>query len=109
MCIDAPPRGKKDVRREGLDIDGNQSETSSRMHLGPEMVGADRVVDEPDVTPGLVFSYDMRATTRSGVVGHARRASAEDGKALVELLVDELSKIVARALVEQWPEPPGPS
>jgi len=79
------------------------------MHLRPDMVRADRLIDEPDVTPGLVFSYVMKATTRSGVVGHARRASAEDGKALVELLVDELSKIVAKALVEQWPEPPGPS
>ena len=40
---------------------------------------------------------------------NARRALADDGKALVELLVDELSKIVASALVEQWPAPPGPS
>ncbi len=107
--FDCAPSAQKAYTRDGFDIHANQSETSILMHLRPEMVRADRLVDEPDVTPGLVFSYDMKATTRSGVVGHARRASAEDGKALVELLVDELSKIVARALVEQWPEPPGPS
>jgi creatinine amidohydrolase len=107
--FDCAPSAHRAYTRDGLDIHANQAETSILMHLRPEMVRADRLVDEPDVTPGLVFSYDMKATTRSGVVGHARRASAEDGKALVELLVDELSAIVAKALIEQWPEPPGPS
>jgi creatinine amidohydrolase/Fe(II)-dependent formamide hydrolase-like protein len=51
----------------------------------------------------------MPATTRSGVVGHARRASAEDGKALAEMLVDDLTEIVKKALVEPWPEVPGPA
>ena len=107
--FDCAPSAHKAYTRDGLDIHANQAETSILMHLRPEMVRADRLVDEPDVTPGLVFSYDMKATTRSGVVDHARRASAEDGKALVELLVGELSAIVAKALIEQWPEPPGPS
>jgi len=79
------------------------------MHLRPEMVRTGRLVDEPDVTPGLIFSYDMKATTRSGVVGHARRASAEDGRQLVDLLVGELTAIVVKALAEAWPTPPGPS
>jgi creatinine amidohydrolase len=107
--FDCAPSAQMAYTRDGSDIHANQAETSILMHLRPEMVRADRLVDEPDVTPGLVFSYDMKATTRSGVVGHARRASAGDGKALVELLVDELSAIVAKALVEKWPEPPGPS
>jgi creatinine amidohydrolase/Fe(II)-dependent formamide hydrolase-like protein len=50
----------------------------------------------------------MPATTRSGVVGHARRASAEDGRALADMLVEDITGIVRKALVEDWPVPPGP-
>src|SRR5258708_18208116 len=107
--FDCTPSAHKAYTRDGLDIHANQAETSILMHLRPEMVRADRLVDEPDGTPGLVFSYAKKATTRTGVVGHARRASAVDGKALVELLVGELSAIVAKALVEKWPAAPGPS
>jgi hypothetical protein len=89
--FDCAPSAQQPYTRDGLDIHANQAETSILMHLRPEMVRADRLVDEPDVTPELVFSYDIKATTRSGVVGHARRASGEDGHALVELLVGELS------------------
>jgi creatinine amidohydrolase/Fe(II)-dependent formamide hydrolase-like protein len=42
------------------------------------------------------------------VVGHARRASAEDGRALAEMLVDDITAVVRKALAEDWPVPPGP-
>lgn len=106
--FDASARLAAAYTRDGADIHANQGETSLLMHLRPEMVRAELAVDEPDVTPGLVFSYDMPATTRSGVVGHARRASAEDGRALAEMLVEDIAAIVRRALAEEWPVPPGP-
>ena len=105
--FDASPRLAAAYTRDAADFHGNQGETSLLMHLRPEMVRPDRLVDEPDVTPGLVFSYDMPSTTRSGVVGHARRASAADGKALTDMLVEDLTAIVTKALTEEWPEPPG--
>jgi creatinine amidohydrolase len=107
--FDATPRLAKAYTRDALDLHANQGETSILMHLRPEMVRPDRLVDEPDVTPGMVFSYDMPATTRSGVVGHARRSSVADGVALVDMLVDDFEAIVRKALAEPWPEPPGPS
>jgi creatinine amidohydrolase len=106
--FDATPRLATAYTRDALDLHANQAETSILMHLRPEMVRGDELVDEPDITPGLVFSYDMPATTRSGVVGHARRASAADGAALMDMLVDDFEALVRKALVEPWPVPPGP-
>lgn len=106
--FDATPRLSQAYTRDALDLHANQAETSILMHLRPETVRPDKLVDEPDVSPGLVFSYDMPATTRSGVVGHARRASAADGSTLVDMLVDDFEAIVRKALAESWPEPPGP-
>ena len=94
--FDASARLAAAYTRDASDIHANQSETSLLMHLRPEMVRPDLAIDEPDVTPDLVFSYDMPATTRSGVVGHARRASAGDGRALVDMLVEDISGIVRR-------------
>lgn len=106
--FDASARLAAAYTRDGADIHANQGETSLLMHLRPEMVRPELLVDEPDVTPGLVFSYDMPATTRSGVVGHARRSSAEDGRALADMLVEDITAIVRKALAEDWPVPPGP-
>src|SRR5260221_11883537 len=80
------PSAHKAYTRDGLDIHANQAETSILMHLRPEMVRADRLVDEPDVTPGLVFSYDMKARTRTGVLRHPGPACATAGKALAARL-----------------------
>lgn len=106
--FDCSPRLAAAYTRDGLDIHANQAETSILMHLRPEMVRPEKAVDEDDVTPGLVFSYDMPATTASGVVGAARRASVEDGREMVGMLVDDLTTIVQKALVEKWPTAPGP-
>jgi creatinine amidohydrolase len=106
--FDASARLLEAYTRDGADIHANQGETSILMHLRPETVRPDRLVDEPDVTPGLVFSYDMPATTKSGVVGHARRASATDGQIMVDMLVEDITAIIAKALKEEWPTPPGP-
>jgi creatinine amidohydrolase len=107
--FDASPRLWAAYSRDAADLHANQAETSILMHLRPEMVRPDRLVDEPDVTPGKIFSYDMPSTTQSGVVGHARRASAADGQTLVDMLVEDFEAIVRKALAEPWPVPPGPT
>jgi creatinine amidohydrolase/Fe(II)-dependent formamide hydrolase-like protein len=83
--FDCAPSAQQPYTRDGLDIHANQAGASILMHLRPR------------------WSVPQR------LVGHARRASAEDGHVLVELLVGELSAIVAKALVEEWPAPTGPS
>jgi len=106
--FDLSPRIAAHYFSDGADIHANRGETSLLMHMLPEAVRPDLLVDEPDVTPGLVFSYDMPRTTVSGVVGRAREASAEDGALLGAMLVQDFSTLLLRALVEPWPLPPGP-
>ncbi|KAI9016685.1 creatininase [Hyaloraphidium curvatum] len=106
--FDLSQRVQRHYFSDALDIHANRGETSLLMHLVPEAVRPELVVDEDDVTPDLVFSYDMLRTTRSGVVGKAREASAEDGKVLADMLVDDFAALLERAVKEEWPKPPGP-
>ena len=73
------------------------------LHVRPGAVRPDAVVDEEDVTPGKIFSYDMPSVTRSGVVGRPSLASQQDGAHLTQMLVEDLSAIVGAALIEPWP------
>lgn len=93
---------------DGEDIHANRGETALLMHLLPEAVRPEALVDEEDVTPGLIFSYDMTRTTESGVVGHARASSVEEGKKLADMLVDDFVAFLEKALKEEFPVPPGP-
>ncbi|MBM3598197.1 MAG: creatininase family protein [Alphaproteobacteria bacterium] len=102
------PRVQKRYSADADDFHANDGETSLLMHLRPEMVRPARAVDEEDVTPGLVWSYDMPATTRSGVVGRPRGSSARAGKALLDMLVEDTTDFVRKALAEKWPAVPGP-
>ncbi len=104
--FDCSERVRRHYFSDAADIHANRGETSLLMHLRPAAVRADEVVDESDVTPGKIFSYDMPSTTRSGVVGRPTLASPEDGAALAQMLVEDLSEIVAAALKEEWPMPP---
>ena len=105
--FDVSARVKKAYSADAEDFHANRAETSLLMHLRPDMVRPGREVDEADVTPGRVFSYDMRATTRSGVVGRPSRSSAAFGKKLADMLVEDLIGIVRKALQEDWPALPG--
>jgi len=89
------------------DFHANRGETALLMHLRPEMVRPGKEVDEEDVTVGRVFSYDMRATTRSGVVGRPSQATEAFGERLTTMLVEDLTALVEQALAEDWPKLPG--
>jgi creatinine amidohydrolase len=90
---------------DASDIHANRGETSLLMHLRPAAVRPHERADADDVTVGRVFSYDMPATTVSGVVGRPSLASPADGAKLTQMLVEDLSAIVRTALAEEWPKP----
>lgn len=89
--------------RDAADFHANRGETSLLMKLRPDLVRPALRSDEADVTPGLVWSYPMPATTRSGVVGRPTEASVEDGAMMVDIVVEDLAGLLAAALAEDWP------
>jgi creatinine amidohydrolase len=105
--FDCSTRVQQHYFSDAADIHANRGETSLLMHVHPAAVRPDAAVDEEDITPGKIFSYDMPSTTASGVVGRPSLASPQDGAKLSQMLVEDLSAIVQAALIEPWPSPPG--
>jgi creatinine amidohydrolase len=105
--FDCSARVQQHYFSDAADIHANRGETSLLMHVCPAAVRADARVDQEDVTIGRVFSYDMPATTTTGVVGRPSLASHDDGAILAQMLVEDLSDIVQKAMVEVWPTPAG--
>ena len=103
--FDCSARVQQHYFSDASDIHANRGETSLLMHLRPAAVRPEACVDEEDVTVGRIFSYDMPATTASGVVGRPSLATPADGAKLSQILVEDLSAIVRAALVEEWPRP----
>lgn len=85
------------------DFHANEAETSLMLHLEPDQVRTDRMVDEPDRTIGLVMQYPVPVTTRSGVVGTPSSASAPRGEELHASLVDALAGLLTQARGEEDP------
>jgi creatinine amidohydrolase len=107
---DISPRAQALYARDGADIHANRGETSLLLHYAPEMVRMDHAFDVEDVTPGLVWNYDMPSTTPTGVVGRPTEASAADGAMMARILTDDLTDLLRRGLREPWPEvPKGPA
>ncbi len=95
--------------RDGADVHANRGETSLLMHAAPGLVRPAAAFDVEDVTPGRVWSYDMSRTTPTGVVGRPTEASAEDGRMMASVLVEDLAALLHAARMEDWPEvPAGP-
>lgn len=107
--FDLSDRVRRAYQSDATDLHANRGETSLLMHVRPEMVRSRLIADEEDVSPGLIFSYDMPSTTRSGVTGRPSESSLSDGMALTAMVVDDLAAIVEAALVERWPKLPGPT
>jgi creatinine amidohydrolase len=103
--FDCSQRVQQHYFSDASDIHANRGETSLLLHVRRQAVRPEAVVDEEDITPGKVFSYDMPSTTKSGVVGRPSLASPEDGAHLTQMLVEDLSAIVQAAWSETWPAP----
>jgi creatinine amidohydrolase/Fe(II)-dependent formamide hydrolase-like protein len=106
--FDLSPRIEAHYFADGSDTHANRGETELLMALLPTAVRPDKVVNEDDIAVDKIFSYDMPATTRSGVGGRAREASVAGGRRLADMLVQEFGAIVRAALIEPWPELSGP-
>lgn len=95
--------------RDGADIHANRGETSLLLHYAPEMVRMEHAFDVHDVTPGLVWNYDMPRTTPNGVVGRPTESTMADGSMMAEILTEDLTNLLVAGLREPWPDiPHGP-
>jgi creatinine amidohydrolase len=107
---DLSARAQALYARDGADIHANRGETSLLLHYAPEMVRMEHAFDVEDVTPGLVWNYDMPRTTPTGVVGRPTEASVADGAMMAEILTEDLTSLLRAGLREPWPEVPmGPA
>jgi creatinine amidohydrolase len=88
---------------DGEDIHANAAETSLMLHLRPDLVDTAAIIDDPDRTLGLVFSYPVDKTSVDGLTGAPSQGSAEAGEELFALIADALAERVERARREDPP------
>lgn len=94
--------------RDAADLHANQAECDLLLHLIPDAVdrGAFFRADDPDRTPGTVFSYPVSQTSLNGTTGRPSLGDAREGARLFEAIVTELSGLLQRAIAEEPPLPP---
>lgn len=87
------------------DLHANRAETSLMMYLFPGLVDEEamRGADDEDRTVGKVFSYPVSQTSLNGVTGRPSEATVEEGRVLFERMVDDVSEVVRRGMVEEPP------
>ena len=77
-------------------------ETSMILHLYPDLVDQERLVDAgsliPDQLHGLFVSRDMRQRTAAGYTGRPDLASAAKGKRLFTAIVERLGTVISQLL-----------
>lgn len=100
---EASARVKAIYEPDADDWHANAAETALMMHLAPASVRTGRVFDDPDRTRDLVFSYTVPKTSRAGHTGSPTLATPEMGAQLFELLIEDWTAWVKRALSEQAP------
>lgn len=99
------PRVAAVYTADAQDWHANAAETSLMLAHFPQGVRPDKIVDDPDRTDGLFFSYPVSRTSENGATGHPARATVEQGETLLAWAVDDLSAQVRAALVEEPPFP----
>ena len=66
-------------------------ETALLLHLHPETVRRDLIIDEPWNPPaalnGAAWAFNFEEVTKGGQIGHAASATAETGKRLLDAIV----------------------
>jgi creatinine amidohydrolase len=92
-----------EVTADADDWHAHAAETALMLHLRPELVDLAEVRDDDDRTRGLVLSYTVAETSRTGVTGAPSRATAKQGAALFEAVVSGLADRIERARTESPP------
>ena len=99
------PRVRNEFFADAEDWHANAAETSLMMAMAPELVRTGKLAaaDDEDRTTGLVFAHPVNRTSRNGVTGFPSRATAEKGKILFEIMVEDLAALVRTGMKEQPP------
>ena len=61
------------------------------------------MADDADRTEGTVFAHPVNRTSRNGVTGRPSTADADAGRRLFGWMVEDLTDIVRRGMVETPP------
>jgi creatinine amidohydrolase len=77
-------------------------ETSMVLHLRPDLVRKDRILDDPDDTPsvlkGLLWARDFGRRTDHGAVGYPESADAGRGGKMLDAIVRKVTTVVEKTL-----------
>jgi creatinine amidohydrolase len=88
---------------DGEDFHANRAETALMLFLDPQSVRTDKIEDDPDRTPGKVFTYVVPQTSKNGLTGHPSRGTAEDGRKLFIEMGEALTAFAKSAQTETSP------
>ena len=90
---------------DAADWHANDAETSLMLAVAPGMVRPELLADadDPDRTQGLVFAHPVNRTSTNGVTGNPSRATAVNGRLWFDWMVEDLSALIARGLIERPP------
>ncbi|HYR59090.1 MAG TPA: creatininase family protein [Chthoniobacteraceae bacterium] len=102
---DVSQRVRAEFFADAEDWHANAAETSLMLELAPALVRPERIADahDPDRTHGLFFSHPVNHTSRNGVTGHPITATAEHGRQLFAMMVEDLAGQLRAALRETPP------
>lgn len=77
-------------------------ETSMILHLRPDLVRRDLILDDPDTNPsglkGLFWARDFGRRTHHGAVGHPEYADPDRGRKMLEAVVKKVTTVVEQTL-----------
>jgi creatinine amidohydrolase len=101
------PRVREFHFADGADWHANDAETSLMLAAAPHMVREVQLAsaDDPDRTNDLVFAHPVNRTSLNGVTGTPSLASAEKGEQWFRWMVEDLSSLINRGLIEEPPLP----
>ena len=99
------PRVRESFFSDAEDWHANAAETSLMMARAPGLVREAKLssADDADRTASHVFRHPVNRTSLNGVTGFPSRASRQQGEALFQNMVEDLTAVVRRALVEKPP------
>jgi creatinine amidohydrolase len=90
---------------DAQDWHANDAETSLMLAIAPALVRPELMAeaDDPDRTQELVFAHPVNRTSKNGVTGSPSLATAANGRMWFEWMVQDLSALIARGLIEKPP------
>ena len=89
--------------RDARGFHANAAETSVMLHLRPDLVHRDQIVDEPDRSACCFFSYRVDQESVTGITGSPSLATAPVGAELLAWCIDEFSQRLEKARRERTP------